>query len=70
VYQDEWREVFLIAAEIYLFGCAVYVILGDGEKQWWADGVTKRKTKADGLIPTQQKPPEESVQTENEKLIT
>jgi ACS family sodium-dependent inorganic phosphate cotransporter-like MFS transporter 5 len=43
VYQDEWREVFLIAAEIYLFGCAVYVILGDGEKQWWADGVNRRE---------------------------
>ena len=39
VYREEWREVFIIAAEIYFFGAAVYLILADGKKQWWADGV-------------------------------
>ena len=39
VYQEEWREVFIVAAEVYLFGACIYLILGDGKKQWWADGV-------------------------------
>lgn len=30
--------VFIIAAEIYAFGAAVYLILGSGKKQPWADG--------------------------------
>ena len=40
-YTAEWREVFLISAEIYVFGAIVYFILGSGHKQWWADGVDK-----------------------------
>ena len=39
VYKDEWREVFLITAEVYVFGAIMYLILASGEKQWWADGV-------------------------------
>ena len=38
VYQEEWREVFTIAAEVYLFGALIYLILADSKKQWWADG--------------------------------
>ena len=38
VYQEEWREVFTIAAEVYFFGACIYLILADGKKQWWADG--------------------------------
>ena len=37
-YRDEWREVFIIAAEIYVFGALVFLILASGEKQPWADG--------------------------------
>ena len=43
VYQEEWREVFTIAAEVYLFGACIYFILADGKKQWWADGVDNHK---------------------------
>jgi len=31
--------VFIIAAEIYVFGAIAYLLLGSGKKQWWADGV-------------------------------
>jgi len=30
--------VFIIAAEIYVFGAFVFLVLGSGEKQPWADG--------------------------------
>ena len=30
--------MFIIAAEIYIFGALVYIILGSGKKQPWADG--------------------------------
>ena len=36
--------MFIIAAEIYVFGAAVFVILGKGERQWWAGG-----SRGDGL---------------------
>ena len=36
VYQEEWREVFLLSAEVYMFGALIYIILGRGERQWWA----------------------------------
>ncbi|XP_065897720.1 sialin-like isoform X2 [Dysidea avara] len=39
VYQQEWTLVFIIAAEIYVFGAIAYLLLASGEKQWWADGV-------------------------------
>ncbi|XP_065897726.1 sialin-like isoform X2 [Dysidea avara] len=39
VYRQEWRLVFIIAAQIYVFGALAYLLLGSGEKQWWADGV-------------------------------
>ena len=38
-FKEEWREVFLISAEIYIFGALVFLILASGQKQWWADGV-------------------------------
>ena len=46
VYIDEWREVFMIAAEIYLFGAIIYAMLADGKKQWWAEGVKWNKGKS------------------------
>ncbi|XP_065897728.1 sialin-like [Dysidea avara] len=39
VYRQEWTLVFIIAAEVYVFGTIIYLLLGSGEKQWWADGV-------------------------------
>ena len=42
-YTEEWREVFIISAEVYVFGAIVYLILASGEKQWWADGVQRRR---------------------------
>ena len=41
-YRDEWREVFLISAEIYVFGILTYLILGSGKKQPWADGSSSK----------------------------
>uniref|UniRef100_A0A1X7UN88 Major facilitator superfamily (MFS) profile domain-containing protein n=1 Tax=Amphimedon queenslandica TaxID=400682 RepID=A0A1X7UN88_AMPQE len=43
IYQEEWRKVFLISVQVYIFGAAVYLILADGKKQWWADGVKKER---------------------------
>ena len=43
-YQDEWREVFMISAEIYVFGIIIYNLLASGEKQYWADGVAAEKS--------------------------
>lgn len=37
IYREEWREVFIIAAEVYFFGTLVYILLGSGKKQPWAD---------------------------------
>jgi len=47
-YRDEWREVFIIAAEIYIFGAIVYIILASGKKQPWGNG---RCTKEQHLNP-------------------
>jgi len=38
VYQQDWRLVFVIAAEVYVFGAMAYNILGSGKKQPWAEG--------------------------------
>ena len=43
-FRDEWREVFFISAEIYLFGAIIYLILGSGNKQPWADGYVNNKS--------------------------
>ena len=43
-FRDEWREVFFISAEIYIFGAIVYLILGSGKKQPWGDGHASSKT--------------------------
>ncbi|XP_019853503.1 PREDICTED: sialin-like [Amphimedon queenslandica] len=35
---EEWRNVFIIAAEVFLFGAAIFAILGDARKQSWSNG--------------------------------
>ncbi len=37
-YREEWREVFIISAEIYAFGLVMYLILASGKEQYWANG--------------------------------
>ena len=37
-FQEEWREVFILSAEIYIFGMLIYLILASGEEQPWAQG--------------------------------
>ena len=37
-YRDEWREVFIISFELYVFGAIIYLFLASGKKQYWADG--------------------------------
>lgn len=34
--RDEWRQVFIIAAEVYITGALLYVILSAGKTQSWA----------------------------------
>ncbi|XP_065897730.1 sialin-like isoform X2 [Dysidea avara] len=45
VYRQEWRLVFIIAAEVRIFGALAYLLLGSGKKQWWADGVERGDNK-------------------------
>jgi len=42
-YKDEWREVFVITAELCLFGVLIYLILGTGKEQAWARGPDDNK---------------------------
>ena len=42
-YKDEWREVFVITAELCLFGVLIYLILGTGKEQAWARGPVDSK---------------------------
>ena len=53
---------------MYLFGAAVYMILAEGTKQWWADGVKRaqRETK-DGLIVSQEQ--KTTIQEKNGSLL-
>jgi len=37
--RSEWQNVFFLAAGIYAFGSLVFVLLGSGERQSWADAV-------------------------------
>ena len=37
--RSEWSQVFIVAAEVYLFGSCVYILLAQGSEQWWAEGV-------------------------------
>ena len=30
---------------MYLFGTLIYLILGSGQQQWWADGIPRNKNK-------------------------
>ena len=49
VLRDQWRVVFIIAAELYLAGAIIYSVLASGEVQPWAieDGEnSSRQTKA------------------------
>ena len=34
--RDEWRQVFILAAEIYVAGALIYIILASGKVQPWA----------------------------------
>ena len=34
--QEEWRQVFIVAAEVYIAGAILYIILGSGKVQPWA----------------------------------
>ena len=36
VLRDQWRVVFIIAAELYLAGAIIYSVLASGEVQSWA----------------------------------
>ena len=38
VYQQDWRFVFVIAAEVYVFWAISYNMLESGKKQPWAEG--------------------------------
>ena len=52
VLQDQWRVVFIIAAEMYLAGAIIYSVLASGEVQPWAtdDGEnSSRQTKANSV---------------------
>lgn len=44
MYKSEWRQVFILAAEIYVFGAFIYLILASGEKQWWANGISNNNS--------------------------
>ena len=46
-YRDEWREVFIISAEIYVFGLVMYLILASGKEQYWANGWPPRNGLSD-----------------------
>ena len=37
-YKEEWRDVFVVGAEVMLFGGLVLLILGTSRKQPWAEG--------------------------------
>lgn len=32
-----WRNVFYVAAAIYIFGTIFYIVFGSGERQTWDD---------------------------------
>ena len=48
-YREEWREVFIISAEIYAFGLVMYLILASGEEQYWANGWPPRHSSDYGI---------------------
>ena len=37
-YKEEWRIVFVVGAEVILFGGLVFLILSTSRKQPWAEG--------------------------------
>ena len=51
VLREQWREVFILAAEIYVFGAIIFTVLASGEVQSWAK-TTKRipLSTANGVI--------------------
>ena len=55
-YRDEWREVFIISAEIYAFGLVMYLILASGKEQYWANGWPPRSHSTNSESVTFNKP--------------
>jgi len=45
--RSEWRKVFFLTAGIYVFGAAVFVIFGSGERQSWADDINQEELRID-----------------------
>ena len=44
--------MFFLSAELYAFGAIIFLILGTGNKQWWADGpVSTKLTKISPVQP-------------------
>ena len=37
VLREQWREVFIIAAEVYMFGLIVFMVAGSAKLQSWAE---------------------------------
>ena len=69
-YRNEWREVFIISAELYAFGAIVYLLLGSGQKQYWSDGWPSKLVQNDS-IPVGSSPTIKqchSIQVEAEKV--
>jgi len=38
--RSEWQNVFFLSAAVYAVGAVIYVILGSGNRQSWADDPT------------------------------
>ncbi len=36
--------MFIVAAEVYVFGAILYVILAEGKRQWWAGGERRKRS--------------------------
>lgn len=42
-FHERWMNVFIITAEVYMFGIIIYVLFGSGTEQDWASGGLKAK---------------------------
>ncbi|XP_065843594.1 vesicular glutamate transporter 3-like [Oscarella lobularis] len=49
VLAEEWRNVFYLGAEIQIFGALIFLILGSGEEQWWANGTSMPESQTSSL---------------------
>ena len=36
IFRKEWLNVFIICAEVYVFGAIIFTVLGSGNEQSWA----------------------------------